>query len=80
MSRFVPTWYLIVCIVASTVALAIGGIVYTNYAIEGSEIRQCEEIQAEVQYYVENPPDSERTRGRQEFYQDRYEEICAERQ
>jgi hypothetical protein len=81
MSRFVPTWYLIVWIVASTVGLVIGGIVYTNFAIqrerEGSIARQCQGIRDEIELYTQNPPETDRQRESQAYWLDRFDETCA---
>lgn len=81
MVRPVPTWYMLVAVFASTFVLAIGGIVYTQWAIAreraGSERRQCEVFATEVQYYEEVPPDNPRTIARRDYYARKYQEYCS---
>jgi hypothetical protein len=80
MTRLMPTWYLFAALLASTLILAVGGIWYTSWAIAreraGSERRQCEVFRAEVEYYVERPPDNARTQARKDYYQGKYDEYC----
>lgn len=82
MTKLVPTWYMLLALFASTFMLAVGGIVYTNWAIAreraGSERRQCEVFTAEVEYYAQVPPDTERGRARLAYYQGKINDYCSE--
>lgn len=82
MGKFVPTWRLVIWIVLGLGALAVGNIVYTDRAIraerEGSISRQCRGIQDEIDFYVQNPPETPRQVSAQEYWLNRYDDVCIE--
>jgi hypothetical protein len=80
MRTFVPTWRLVVWIVASIGLLALGGIAYTNIAvasaIRGSEERRCASVREEVDFFKVRPPENDRQADSQRYWQDREQEVC----
>lgn len=80
MGKFVPTWRLVIWIVLGPIALAIGGIYYTNVsiakAIHESEGRRCASVRDQVEFYRQKPPETERQFAAQDYWLNREQEVC----
>lgn len=69
------TWERVAGILAFASIVA-ANVWYTNYAIEGSERRQCEVFAIELDFYRESPPDNELRQRRYEIYQREWDKHC----